>query len=65
MNSDSFFKKKKIKLANIFPSQKFNRNFIIKNVKPLKIAKKDDYHFLTPLSISQMLSQQMLEHVLR
>ena len=45
MNSDSFFKKKKIKLAHIFPSQKFNRNFIIKNVKPLKIAKKDDLSF--------------------
>ena len=45
MNSDSFFKKKKIKLANIFPSRKFNKNFIIKNVKPLKIAKKNDLSF--------------------
>ncbi len=44
MTSNSFFKKKIIKIKKIFPS--INKDFIINDIKPLQIAKKNDLTFL-------------------
>ena len=45
MNSNFFFKKKTFKLSKIFSSHKFNKDFIINNVKPLNTANKNDLTF--------------------
>ena len=43
MNSNFFFKKKKLNIKNIFPNVK--EDFIIHDVKPLYLAKKNDLTF--------------------
>ena len=40
MNSNFFFKKKKIKINEIFPNLKLKKNFIVENIKPLNLAKE-------------------------
>ena len=45
MNSN-FFEKKKLSITKIFPKIKFKNNFIIKDVKPLTSASKNDISFL-------------------
>ena len=45
MNSNIFFKKKNIKFNQIFSKAKINKNFIINDVKPLPIAKKNEITF--------------------
>ena len=40
-----FFKKKKIKLKNLYPSLKIKKDFFIESVKPLNQAKKNDITF--------------------
>ena len=46
MKSNIFFKKKNIKSNKLFPNEKFKKNFIINDVKPLKVAQKNDVTFL-------------------
>ncbi len=45
MSSNLFFKKKKLKINEIFPFYKFKKNFYINDVKPLHLAKKNDISF--------------------
>ena len=45
MNSNFFFKKKNITFNQIFPNIKFEKNFVINNVKPLQNANKNDITF--------------------
>ena len=45
MNSNFFFKKKKIKINEIFPNLKLKKNFIVENIRPLKLAKQGDVTF--------------------
>ena len=45
MNSNLFFKKKKIKISKIFPNIIFQNNFVIENIKSLSQAKKNDLTF--------------------
>jgi UDP-3-O-[3-hydroxymyristoyl] glucosamine N-acyltransferase len=40
-----FFKKKKISLKKLYPHTHIKKNFIINDVKPLQLAKKDDLTF--------------------
>ena len=44
MISNSFFKKKIIKIKKIFPN--ISKDFIINDIKPLQVAKKNDLTFL-------------------
>ena len=45
MNSNLFFKKKKINISKIFPNISFQNKFIIENIKSLSQAKKNDLTF--------------------
>ncbi len=45
MNSNSFFKKKSLKLDKIFKNIKLQKNFQINDVKPLHLAKSQDISF--------------------
>ena len=45
MSSNFFFKKKNVKINKIFPNIRFKKNFIINDVKPLQLAKKNDLTF--------------------
>ena len=45
MSSIFFFQKKRISINEIFKSSKLKNNFIIKDVKPLNFAKKNDLTF--------------------
>ena len=45
MISNFFFKKKSIKINNIFPKTVFKKKFIINDVKPLHLAKHSDLTF--------------------
>ena len=45
MKSILFFSKKKIKIKKIFPSLKIKNNFVVNNIKPLNVAKKNDLSF--------------------
>ena len=45
MNSNFFFKKKNYRLSKIFSSSKLEKDFIINDVKPLYLAKKNDLTF--------------------
>ena len=40
-----FFKKRSIKIGEIFPEASLKKNFIIKNVRPLDKAEKNDITF--------------------
>ncbi len=45
MKSNFFFFKKNIKIDKIFPKEKFQKSFVINEVKPLHLAKKNDISF--------------------
>ena len=45
MKSNFFFSKKNIKIDKIFPNIKFQKSFIVNEVKPLHLAKKNDISF--------------------
>ncbi len=45
MCKNIFFKEKNIKLFNLFPKYKLNKNYLIKSVKPLHIAENNDLSF--------------------
>ena len=45
MNSNLFFLKKKIKISNIFPKIKIDKNFIVHEVKSLQFAEENDLTF--------------------
>ncbi len=45
MNSNFFFKKKKIKINEVFSNLKLKKSFVVKDVKPLKLAKEGDITF--------------------
>ncbi len=45
MDSNIFFKKKNIKLKQLFPTQKSTTNFKVKDIKPLHLAEKDEITF--------------------
>jgi UDP-3-O-[3-hydroxymyristoyl] glucosamine N-acyltransferase len=45
MSSNFFFKKKTFKISQIFTGNKIKNNFVINDVKPLDLAKKDDLTF--------------------
>ena len=49
MNLNSFFKKKKIKINDIFQKINFDKNLLINNVKPLHLANKNDLTFFDSL----------------
>ena len=49
MNSNSFFKKKKVKLNEIFNKINFEKNLLIQDVKPLHLANKNDLTFFDSL----------------
>ena len=45
MTNNIFFKKKNVKINKIFPDKKFSKEFIIKDIKPLHLAAKNDISF--------------------
>ncbi len=45
MSSVSFFKKKRVSLKKLFPLKKISKDFLIENVRPLHLAKKNDLTF--------------------
>ena len=45
MKSFCFFKKKKIKLKNLFPKSKIHKDFLVNSIKPLNLAGKNDLTF--------------------
>ncbi len=45
MNSNIFFKKKNIKIKDLFPKSIFKKNFLINEVKPLSFAHSSDLTF--------------------
>ena len=50
MNSNFFFKKKKIKLSKIFSSLRIKNDFYINEVKPLNLAQKNDLTFFDSIN---------------
>ena len=63
MNSN-FFLKKNIKLKKLFPKNQFKQDFIIKNIQPLSLAKKNEITFLTLFLIRMKPQKQRHLHVL-
>ena len=57
MTSNFFFKKKNIKIKDIYQIS-FKNNFIINDIKPLDKAKEKDISFLTQLNI-KVLQQKL------
>jgi UDP-3-O-[3-hydroxymyristoyl] glucosamine N-acyltransferase len=45
MNKNIFFKKKNINIKKLFPKNKFKKYFVVKDIKPLTIAKNCDLTF--------------------
>ena len=45
MSSNFFFKKKKLKIKEVFPNIALEKNFLINDIKPLQQAKKNDLSF--------------------
>ncbi len=54
MNPIFFFKKKNVKINDIFPKEKFEINFLVNNVKPLHNAKKNDISFLDSIKYKSL-----------
>ena len=49
MKKNIFFKKKNIKLSNLFPQFNSKIDFIVNDIKPLHLAKKNDLTFFESL----------------
>ena len=45
MYINNFFKKKSLKISSLYPKKKFKKDCIIKNIKPLNSAQKNDLTF--------------------
>jgi UDP-3-O-[3-hydroxymyristoyl] glucosamine N-acyltransferase len=45
MYNNNFFKKKSLKISSLYPKKKFKNDCIIKNIKPLNSAEKNDLTF--------------------
>ena len=50
MTANFFFEKKAQKIKSIFPNLKTNGNFIIKDIKPLNLAQKNDLTFFDSIN---------------
>ena len=61
MNSNIFFKKKNIKIAKLFPTNKFKKNFIINSIKPLISAHEKDITFFDSLKYREDLPKTRAE----
>ena len=56
MSKNIFFKKKNIKFNKLFPKINLNNNFVIKDIKPLHIANKNDLSFFDSLKYKEIAS---------
>ena len=54
MKKNIFFKKKNIKLSQLFPKLKFRKNLKINDIKPLHLAEKQDITFFETLSYKEL-----------
>ena len=54
--SINFFKKNKIPINKLFPSNKFKKNILINDVKPLYLAKKNDLTFFDSIKYKTQAS---------
>ena len=57
MSSNFFFEKKNIKLKKLFPKNQFKQDFIIKNIQPLSLAKKNEITFFDSISYKEEASK--------
>ena len=57
MNSNIFFKKKNIKLKKLFPKNQLKQDFIVKNIQPLSLAKKNEISFFDSISYKDEASK--------
>ena len=57
MNSINFFEKKNFKINNLFPKNKFKLNNIVKNVKTLNNAAKNDLTFFDSIKYKSMAAE--------
>ena len=53
MSSNIFFKKKNIKAKSLFPNNNITNNFLIDDIKPLHLAKKNDITFFDSSKYTQ------------
>ena len=54
MSSNIFFKKKNIQIKKIFKKNYLKNNFIVNDIKPLNIAKKNDLSFFDTIKYKQI-----------
>ena len=45
MTTINFFEKKSLNIKKLFPKNKFNKDILVKNVKPLNFAQRGDLTF--------------------
>ncbi len=57
MNSNLFFKKKRLKIRKIFNKSKLDFDFIVNDVKPLSSAKKNDLTFFDSIKYMRQATQ--------
>ena len=57
MSTNIFFKKKNIKIDRLFPKEKFSNNFLIKGIKTLSNAKKNDITFFDSIKYKDLASK--------
>ena len=57
MNSNIFFKKKNIKIKELFPKNNFKRNFVVNDIKPLHVAGKNDITFFDSIKYKDSAKQ--------
>ena len=55
MSLNFFFKKKNVQLNKLFPKNKFKKNFLIKDIKPLSVAEKNDLSFFDSIRYKEDL----------
>ena len=56
MGSNIFFKKKNIKFQKLFPKEKFDIDFMVKDIKPLYVAGKDEITFFESMKYKEIAS---------
>ena len=59
MSSNIFFKKKNIKINQLFPKEKSKNNFLIGDIKPLNNAKKNDITFFDSIKYKDLASKTL------
>ena len=65
MSSVSFFKKKRVSLKKLFPLKKISKDFLIENVRPLHLAKKNDLTFFDKTTYLSYATKLKLELALQ